>query len=82
MSACVITNMLHFWNSISLSKPEVDWSARFLDNVLIVIMGSYFNAFIAFSSNCMMYPIAVILIMGLYSHLYGIYIKVLHGHKW
>ena len=44
--------------------------------MLIVIMGGYFNVFITFPYISMTYPIVVHLIIGLYSHSFGICIKV------
>ena len=41
-----------------------------------MIVGGIFNVFIMFPIVYMMYPIATILIMGLYSHSCGICIKV------
>ena len=39
-------------------------------------MGGIFSIFVAFPNVHMMYPIAVISIIGLYSHSYGICFKV------
>ena len=41
-----------------------------------MIVGGIFNGFIMFPNVSMMFPIAFILIMGLYSHSHGIYFKV------
>ena len=41
-----------------------------------MIVGGYFNMFITFSNVSMTYPIALISIMGLYSHQHGICFKV------
>ena len=38
--------------------------------------GRYFNVFITFPNISMIYPIVLTLIMGIYSHWYGICIKV------
>ena len=75
-SACFITNMLHFWHSENLPKPEVDCSANLYSNRCWLVTGDYFNFFIMFHNVSMMYPLVVISIMGLYSHWYGICIKV------
>ena len=40
-----------------------------------MIVGGIFNIFITFPNISMMYPMAVILIMGLYSHQHGICFK-------
>ena len=41
-----------------------------------MIVGGIFNVFITFPNISMTFPIAIILIMGLYSHQHGICLKV------
>ena len=70
-SACVITNNHAVYAHGTLKIcPNLKWTTQL---VFIVTdadcdCGRYFNIFITFPNISMMYPIAVILIMGLYSH--------------
>ena len=67
-SACVITNMLHFRHYKNLPKPKSTAQLVHIVTDTDNDSGRYFYVFIAFPNVSMMYPIAVILIMGLYSH--------------
>ena len=61
MSACVITNMLHFRHCPNLTLTVQLVTDTDSDS------GRYFNVFIMLPNVSMTYPIVLILIMGLYS---------------
>ena len=66
-SACVIANMLHFRHSKICSTLKSIAQLLILQT-LTVIVGGIFDIFITFPNVSMMYPIAVLSIMGLNSH--------------
>ena len=69
MSSCVITNMLHFWHSKSLSKPEVECSAiAYIVTDADCDCERYFIGVYNVSQRSMMYSIVLTSITGLYSH--------------
>ena len=76
---CVITNALQFQHHKICPnlKPTAQLAYIIAKQLLIMIMGGYFNIFIMFPNIPMTYPIVVHLIMGLYSHLYGILLRFL-----
>ena len=77
ISACVITNMLHFQHYKNLPKPKFNCSASLYSNRHWQgLWELFFNIFIKFPNVSMMYPIAVITIMEFYSHWYGICCEV------
>ena len=69
MSACVITNMLHFRHSKS---AQLAYIVTDTDSDC----GKYFNIFVTLPNVHMKYSIAVILIIGLYSYWYDVCFKV------
>ena len=75
-SACAITNMLHFWYYKNLPNLKSTAQLAYIVTDIDSDCGRYYNVFIAFPNVYMMYSIAVILIMGLYSHKHGVHFKV------
>ena len=75
MSACVITNMLHFQHSKIHPNLKAIAQLAYIVTDTDCDYGSLFNIFIMFPTFPM-YPILVYLIVGLYSHSYGVCIKV------
>ena len=75
-SACLITNMLHFQHyKISPNLKSTARLAYIVTNT-DTDCGDILNVFITLPNVSMMFPIAFISIMGLYSHSHGICFKV------
>ena len=68
--------MLHFRHSKNLSNLKLTAQLAYIVTDADCDCGRYFNVFIMFPNVSMMYPIAFILIMRLYSHQHGICFKV------
>ena len=82
-SACVITNMLHFQHYKTCPNLKSTTQLAYIVTDADYDCGRYFNVFITFTNVSMtfpnvsmMFPIVFISIMGVYSHLYGVCIKV------
>ena len=73
MSACVITNMLHFRHSKNLKLTA---QLAYIVTDADCDSGRYFNIFMMFPNISMTYPIVLILIVELYSHQHDICFKV------
>ena len=67
-SACVIITMLHFQHYKICPNLKLTGQVAYIVTDTDCDFGRYFNVFITFPNVSMTYPIAVILIMGLYSH--------------
>ena len=75
-SACVITTILHFWHSKNLPNPKSTAQLRSLySKIHWQWLWEVFLTLYKVSNVSMTYPIAVILIKGLYSHWYDICFK-------
>ena len=69
MSACVITNMLHFRHSKIHPNLKLTAQLAYIVTDADCDCGSlFFNIFITFPNVSMMYPILVYSILGLYRH--------------
>ena len=74
-SACVITNMLHFWHSKTRPNLKATAQLTYIVTDADCDYGRLFYIFITFLNVSMTYPILVYSIVGLYSHSYGICIE-------